>query len=129
MDTLITSIKASDANTKVGLVIAPPPSFDQDSFGANYGAGQTRWRFKRNILIWARDLIARYQGRESPDRIFIVPSNTALDTVNNMSRASSAPVNSRSAVTSTRQNNGVHPATSGYQQIADAIWAFLKYQA
>jgi lysophospholipase L1-like esterase len=128
MDTLITSIKASDANTKVGLVIAPPPSFDQDSFGANYGAGQTRWRFKRNILIWARDLIAKYQGQEAL-RVFIVPSNTALDTLNNMSRASSAPVNSRSAVTSTRQNNGLHPVTSGYQQIADAIWAFLKYQA
>ena len=129
LDTLINSIKASNASTKVGLMIAPPPSFDQDAFGSSYGDGRTRWRFKRNILIWARDLIARYQGRESTDRIFIVPSNTALDTVNNMSRATSAPVNSRSAVTSTRQNNGVHPATSGYQQIADAVWAFLKYQA
>ena len=128
LDTLINSIKASDANTKVGLVIAPPPSFDQDSFGANYGTGQTRWRFKRNILIWARDIIAKYQGQEA-SRVFLVPSNTALDTLNNMSRASSAAVNSRSAVTSTRQNNGVHPVTSGYQQIGDALWAFLKYQA
>jgi len=128
LDTLINSIKASNVNTKVGLVIAPPPSFDQDSFGANYGTGQTRWRFKRNILIWARDIIAKYQGQEA-SRVFLVPSNTALDTLNNMSRAASAAVNSRSAVTSTRQNNGVHPVTSGYQQIGDALWAFLKYQA
>lgn len=85
LDTLINSIKASNVNTKVGLVIAPPPSFDQDAFGASYSSGQTRWRFKRNILIWARDIIAKYQGQEA-NRIFLVPSNTALDTVNNMSR-------------------------------------------
>jgi lysophospholipase L1-like esterase len=128
LDTLIASIKAADANVKVGLVIPPPPSFDQDSFGANYGSAATRWRHKRSILIWARELIAQYAGEEA-SRIYLVPSNTALDTVNNMSRAASAPVNSRSAVSSTRQSNGVHPATAGYQQIADAWWAFLKYYA
>lgn len=128
LDTLITSIKAAGAGIKVGLMIPTPPSADQDSFGANYDTGQTRWRFKRNILIWARQLIAKYAGQEA-SRIYIVPSNTALDTVNNMSRAASAPVNSRSAVTGQRQSNGVHPATSGYQQIGDALWAFLKFYA
>lgn len=128
LDTLIASIKAADANTKIGLMIPSPPSSDEDSFGASYGSGQPRWRFKRNILIWARQLIAKYAGQEA-SRIYVVPTNTALDTVNNMSRAASAPVNSRSSVTATRQNNGVHPASSGYQQIGDALWAFLKYYA
>jgi len=128
LDTLIASIKAADAGIKVGLVVPPPPSFDQDSFGENYDAGQVRWRFKRNILVWARELIAKYTGQEA-SRIYLIPSNTALDTVNNMNRAASAPVNSRSSVNVTRQSNGVHPATSGYQQIGDAWWAFLKYYA
>lgn len=128
LDNLIASIKAADANTKIGLMIPPPPSFDQDSFGSNYSTGQARWRFKRNILIWARQLIAKYSGQEA-SRVYVVPSNTALDTVNNMSRAASAPVNSRSSITVQRQSNGVHPATSGYQQIGDAVWAFLKFYA
>lgn len=129
LDNLISSIKSADANTKIGIMIPPPPSFDQDSFGSNYTTGQTRARFKRNILIWARQLIAKYTGQES-NRIYIVPSNTALDTVNNMSRAAAAPINSRnSSVTVARQSNGVHPAASGYQQIGDAVWAFLKFYA
>ncbi|MCM2317936.1 MAG: SGNH/GDSL hydrolase family protein [Pseudomonas sp.] len=125
LDTLIASIKAADANTKVGLMIPVPPSAHQDAFGSSYGTGQTRWRFKRNILIWARQMIAKYAGQEA-SRIYLVPSNTALDTVNNVSRAASVPVNSRSSVTVERQNNGVHPSASGYQQIGDALWAFLK---
>jgi len=126
LDTLIASIKAAGAGVKVGLMVPSPPSSDQDAFGANYGVGQTRWRDKRNILIWARQMIVKYSGQEA-NRIYIVPTNTALDTVNNMNLAASAPVNSRSAVSSTRQNNGVHPASAGYQQIGDALWAFMKY--
>lgn len=127
LDTLITSIKAAGAGVKVGVVIPSPPSFYADAFGDDYATGQTRWRFKRNILIWARQLCARYTGQEE-SRIYLIPSNTALDTVNNMSVSSSAPANSRSTVNVVRQNNGVHPGTTGYQQIADAIWAFIKVQ-
>ncbi len=129
LDNLIASIKAADANTKIGLMVPPPPSATQDSFGNNYGTTLLRWRFKRNILIWARQLIAKYSGQEA-SRIYVVPVNTALDTVNNMLRNSATPVNSRnSATTIARQSNSVHPATSGYQQIADAVWSFLKYYA
>ena len=128
LDVLIASIKAAGAGIKIGLMLPSPPSSSQDSFGGNYATGQTRWRDKRNILIWARQMIAKYTGQEAA-RIYLVPSNTALDTVNNMSVAAAAPINSRSSVNVARQNNGVHPGTPGYQQIADAVWAFLKFYA
>jgi lysophospholipase L1-like esterase len=128
LDIIINSIKASNASTKVGLLISPPPSFDQDSFGDDYGVGQTRLRFKRNILIWAKQMVSKYSGQEAA-RVYLLSTNTALDTINNMERAASAPVNSRSSVNVQRQSNGVHPATSGYQQLGDAVWAFLKYNA
>jgi lysophospholipase L1-like esterase len=129
LETLITSIKAANANTRVGIVIPTPPTSSQDAFGFNYTTGQTRWRNKRNVLIWGRELIAKFQNREA-DRIYVVPSNTALDTVNNYDRSAAAPVNSRAtSVLVSRQNNGVHPGATGYQQIGDAVWAFLKYFA
>jgi lysophospholipase L1-like esterase len=128
LDTLIASIKDAGAGVKVALVLPSPPSYYQDSFGANYETGQTRWRFKRNIVIWARELIATYSGLEA-SRIYLVPSNTALDTVNNMSVAAATAVNSRNTATVIRQSNGVHPGTDGYEQIGDAWWAFLKYYA
>lgn len=125
LDTLIASIKASGASVKVGVMTSPPPSFDQDAFGASYSAGQSRWRFKRNILLWVKELIAKY-GAETANRIYVVPTHVNLDTMNNMVRAAAAPINSRTALTSTRQSNGVHPATEGYLQIADTVWSFLK---
>lgn len=128
LDTLITSIKSAGAGVKVGLMLPTPPSFNQDAFGASYGVGQSRWRFKRNILLWTKTLLARYSGQES-NRVYVVPTSVSIDTVNNVSYAASAPVNSRASVNVSRANNGVHPADSGYQQLGDALWAFLKYYA
>lgn len=127
LDLLIASIKAGVVAAKIALMIPTPPA-GQDGFAAAYGAGQTAWRDKRNILLWAKTLIERYAGQETSS-IYLVPSNTALDTVNGYPLLAAAPVNSRSAVTVQRQSNGVHPDTSGYQQIGDALWAFLKCNA
>ena len=127
LDLLITSIKSAGAGVKVGLMIPTPPA-KQDGFGFGYGTGQTAWRDKRNIMLWAKELITRYSGQEA-NRVYLVPTNTALDTENGYPLAASAPVNSRSSVMVQRQNNGVHPDTSGYQQIGDALWAFLKCNA
>ncbi|MNC35038.1 hypothetical protein D3C75_835030 [compost metagenome] len=54
-DILIASIKAAGSSIKIGLMTPTPPSRDQDSFGASYGTGQSRWRFKRNIVVYARE--------------------------------------------------------------------------
>lgn len=127
LDALIASIKAAGASTKVGLMIPTLPAASQDAFGANYTTGQTNWRNRRNVLLWGKQLITKYSGQEA-SRVYVVPSNVALDTVNNYPRSAAAPVNARnSAITVQRQSNGVHPDTSGYQQIGDAVWAFLKY--
>lgn len=128
LDTLIASIKAANPSTKVALVPIPPPAGSQDAFAANYGAAYKRWRVKRNYILWAREMVAKYGGEEA-NRIFICPAGLNWDTQNNVQRAASAPVNSRSSVNVTRQSNGVHPSSDGYQQIGDAVWAFLKCQA
>lgn len=128
LDGLIASIKAGGASTKVVLVPPPVPTGEQDGADAAWGAGQTRWRFKRNVIRWAAKVYAKYAAQEAA-RIYIAPCWLNLDAMNNFPRSVAAPVNSRSAVTATRQNNNVHPATSGYQQCADAAWAFLKNNA
>lgn len=128
LDGLITSIKAAGAGVKVGLMIPSPPSYDQDSFALSEALNTTRYRFKRNIVLWAKTLIAKYAAQEA-NRVYVIPSNVNLDVVNNMHRAGSTLVNSRSTVYVTRQSNAVHPAAEGYRQLGDAVWAFLKYYA
>lgn len=123
LDTLIASIKAVNSSIKVALMIPPPPA-GQDAFGKNYASGETAWRHKRNIVIWARQMIAKYSNQES-NRIYLVPVNVAIDTLNNYPTETVA-INSRNSAVVTRQSNGVHPATSGYQQIGDSLFAFLK---
>ena len=124
LDGLIASIK--DAGVPAVALIPPAgPSGSQDAFAVSYGVSATRWRVKRNFILWNQELTVRYSGHES-NGIYICPAGLNWDTENNANRASPAPVNSRSNVMVERQNNGVHPATSGYQQIGDAMWAFLK---
>ena len=129
-DAMIASIKSASASIKIGICVTIPPNDSQDAFGKAYGCGQTRNRYKRNNLLWAKRLIAEYDNRET-DAIYLVPIHTNLDTVYNMGMET-LPVNARNTVVtyeSPIDNGGVHPVESGYWQIADVYTAFLKAQA
>jgi len=128
LEAMITNIHTYDANIKIGLAVTTPPPYNNDAFGASYGCGQTRWRFKRNLLLWSRLLINQFQGREVADKVYLVPLSLNLDTVHNMLFNTAAPWNSRTSLTTQRIYNGVHPDTPGYYQSADTYHAFLKGQ-
>jgi len=125
LDTLIASIKTYNAAVKIGIAITIPPSASQDAFGASYNCVEPWYRHKRNLARWWSMLIANYGGRTA-ESIWLVPYNTALDTEHNMSKATAAAWNSRTSETTTRQNNGVHPADIGYYQLADVLYAWIK---
>lgn len=129
-DAMIASIKSASASIKIGICVTIPPNDSQDAFGKAYGCGQTRNRYKRNNLLWAKRLIAEYDNRET-DAIYLVPIHTNLDTVYNMGMET-LPVNARNTDVTYQSpiaNGGVHPVESGYWQIADVYTAFLKAQA
>ncbi|MBP1992088.1 SGNH/GDSL hydrolase family protein [Paenibacillus eucommiae] len=124
LEKIIASIQDYNASIQIGLMVAIPPSRFQDSFGSNYGAGQTRWRYKRNIFLWNKELLARFEHRKA-DGIFMLPINVNLDTVHNMA-SHSVSANSRCSKQIVRQTDGVHPAEDGYYQMADVIYYGLK---
>lgn len=117
---MVTSIRSTVPGIRVGLCVTIPPSYSQDPFGVNYANGQTFYRYNRNRAILA-EAIAAY----SQTGVYIVPIAAGLDTVNNM-LTTTGVLNSRNTNTWTYLSNGVHPATIGYYQIADQMWAFLK---
>jgi len=125
LEAMITSIKVFNPSVIIGIAATIPPSRHQDAFGSSYQSGNTRWRHKRNIMLWVSRLIAQFSNRMS-ENIYVVPINIALDTEHNMSRGTETPWNSRTSETVTRQNNGVHPDATGYAQLADMEWAWLK---
>lgn len=123
IDALITSIKASNAAVKIGIV-SPPTYANQDGFGADYGCGQTAWRAKRNIVTWNKKLYVYFAGKEAQN-VYVVAAGLNVDTENNFPTITQA-INSQNANTVTVQKSGVHPADSGYKQIGDAMFAFIK---
>lgn len=127
LEAMIAQMITYNANIKIGYVLTIPPSRHQDAFANSYGnAGtQARWRFKRNVVLWVDRLISQFKGREA-EGIYLVPSNVALDTEHNVNKGDATPWNSRTTETTQRQSNGVHPADSGYKQMADMEWAWLK---
>jgi lysophospholipase L1-like esterase len=121
---MIASIQTYQAGLKIWLGMVIPPSHDQSAFGYNYaGSTQTRARYNRNIGLWRRELITTY-GASTGSNIFLAPVNCNLDTRFNMVTSTEA-VNQRNATTQSVQTNGVHPASTGYNQIGDAVYACL----
>ncbi len=123
LDTIIASIKAQNPAVKIAL-LTPPTYADQDAFGHDYGSAYTAWRCNRNIGVWNRELIKRYKDSE-PQNIYVVGSGYNVDTQANYPTATQQ-VNSHNSNMITVQSNSVHPADSGYKQIGDVMFAFMK---
>lgn len=123
-DRLINMVRSAAPAARIGVMLPVPPAASQDAFGANYSNGQTRWQYRRNQHRLVEQMIDHYSGREQ-ERIDLVPVYLNLDCRRNYP-AEVVPANAGHAAETVRQNNGVHPATSGYNQIGDALFAWLK---
>lgn len=125
-DMLLAEFRRVRADTRIGLLLLPPPAASQDAFGTNYACGQTRRQYRRNQHRVVERMMERFAGQEA-EGLFLLPAHLNLDTVNNYPTISE-PANARNETTVVRQSNGVHPAASGYRQIADTIYYWLKGQ-
>ena len=125
-ETMINSIKANSATIKIGLALTIPPNYSQDAFAKDYSTGQTRWRYKRNNILWVNRMIEHFSNKEAQN-IYLIPTNSVIDTKHNYGFVEEK-VNARSEITRqvSAANGGVHPVASGYWQIADAYWFWLK---
>ena len=128
-DLMIASLRSAAPDMKIGIALTIPPNYSQDAFGKNYECGQTRNRYKRNNIIWVSNQISKYDNRED-EGIYLIPIHTNLDTRYNMGMEE-IQHNKRNESTylSPIANGGVHPVDSGYWQIADVYWFFLKNNA
>lgn len=121
---LVDKIKSYDTNLKIGVCVTIPPAASQDAFGKVYSCKQTQYRVKRNNIIWNKALIAQFRDREA-EGIYLLPINVNIDTVNNYPTETSVP-NSRNETEITIQKDAIHPADSGYFQIADTYYYWIK---
>jgi len=69
-------------------------------------------------------MISKYGNREN-ERIYLISDYVKLVTVHGFP-VGVVPANSRAAEKITRMVNAVHPSESGYKQMADSIYAWMK---
>lgn len=121
--TFLNQLHTDFPSTIVRLVGIQVPSVN-GGLGANYGAngglseyyGMVRSANSMNIAYQNLANEAAYSSW-----VKFVSTAPQFDSENNMSQALT-PVNSRNSATEMRGTNGVHPDTTGYYQIADAIF-------
>lgn len=126
LNLMISQIRAAAAGIRIGICLPLPPSDSQDAFGSNYGTGQRQKRYRRNRDLWLCYLLENRSGQDA-SLIYLVPTHMNLDTARNM-QVEEVAVNARNPQQVQRQSNGLHPATAGYFQVADSLFAFLRGQ-
>lgn len=121
---MIAGIQATVPGIRIGIGLVTPSAAQQNAFGDDYFNGQPRWKFEINRRCFISKVIEKW-GASEGSKIYLVPVHANLDLYNNFPTGSQA-FNSRNATTRTIQTNGVHPALSGYQQMADSYYHFIK---
>ena len=127
MDILVAEFHRVCPDTKIGIVSLLPPAATQDASGAIVGCGQTRWQYRKNQHRVMERIIERYGNRQA-ENLFLVPAYVNLDCMHNYPVAE-VPANARAegpGAKIVRQINDVHPAASGYRQLADSIYGWMK---
>ena len=117
---------ADNPNTIFVLGCTPTATNDYSAIGSNYGVSSRTWgiayatneyKFKDLYLRWGQDT-------EGHPNMRVIGEHLNIDRWYGYP-ISTRPVNSHSTTTEEYHTNYVHPSTSGYKQIADAIFASI----
>lgn len=129
-DNLLGALRKEAPNAIIGVGLVTPGAKTQDAFGSNYANGQTRWQYKKNQHALNAAMLKKFANY--PDKkVFLVPSCVNLDCENNFpvrKEAVNGPDFKGNQRTVIRQSNGVHPAPTGYNQMGDTFYCWIKYQ-
>ena len=116
LQTMINSIKSFNSNIKIGIALVCPPYLGE------YGLNNSYDHLKRININ--ETIINTFKDKES-ENVFIVPINVNLDCIYNFNMTTTT-INSRNTETIKKCSDDTHPANSGYYQISDSYYSFLK---
>lgn len=105
LETMINSIQKYNSDIKIGILVTIPPTENEKLFNNDYSGEQTLERYRLNNILWCNKLITNYSEKEN-NNIYLIPTNAIIDCVNGFS-------------------NGVHPNTTGYNQIGNEIYGWI----
>jgi len=125
-DKMLIEFRAVIPRINIGLCITIPPSISQDAFAVNYASGQTLRRYIENYKKLVEFLLSNYDTPEMRNsRLYCIGFNHCIDRTNNFQKTT-MKANARSTQIIETWGNGVHPDNTGYYQMGDALYSFIK---
>ncbi len=123
---MVAEFRAVIPRVNIGLCLTIPPSISQDAFAVSYASGQTLKGYMENYKQLVEFLLANYDTPEMrASGIYCIGFNYCIDRTNNFHKTT-MKANARSTQMVETWGNGVHPDNSGYFQMGDALYAFIK---
>ncbi|MDP3469449.1 MAG: hypothetical protein Q8S11_14000 [Daejeonella sp.] len=125
-DKMLSEFRAVIPQINIGLCITIPPSISQDAFAVNYASGQTLKRYIENYKKLVEFLLSNYDTPEMrTSKLYCIGFNYCIDRTNNFQKTT-MKANARSTQIIETWGNGVHPDNTGYYQMGDALYSFIK---
>lgn len=123
---MVAEFRAVVPDINIGLCITIPPSISQDAFAVNYASGQTLKRYIENYKKLVDFLLRNYDTEEMRvSKLYCIGFNYCIDRTNNFQKTT-MKANARSTQIIETWGNGVHPDNTGYYQMGDALYGFIK---
>lgn len=107
-DKLLAAFHAAAPEAVLAVGLTTPPNARESGFEANYKGKYHRWGWKRIQHRLVQRMIEHFSGREK-EGVRLVATELNLDPVDGYP-----------------DNNGVHPNATGYAQIGDSFYGWLK---
>ncbi|MBQ9502993.1 MAG: MarR family transcriptional regulator, partial [Lentisphaeria bacterium] len=123
MKKMVTEFRKCNPQVHIAFCTPTPGAWSQDAFGSNYQCSYTLWRWRLNHRLLYRGLVQAAKEFHTG----IIPVHAVVDGAHGFPEAEEK-ANQRSEETVSRQINAVHPNPSGYAQIGDCVFAYLKHR-
>jgi lysophospholipase L1-like esterase len=123
---MVSEFRSVIPQINIGLCLTIPPSISQDAFAVSYASGQTLKGYMENYKQLVDFLLSNYDTPAMrASRIYCIGFNHAIDRTHNFYKTN-MKANARNPQLIETWGNGVHPDNSGYFQMGDALYAFIK---
>ena len=106
----------------IAFATITPGAFNQDAFGTNYQCSYTLWQWRKNHLYYHKKFLKAVKEFN----VGVIPIHAVVDGDNGYpEQDEAASMHCEKQIL--RQTNAIHPNPSGYKQMGDCVFAYMKH--
>ena len=113
-------------SAKIILSLPPIGGNTSDGFANNYGASTQRQQYEANMRLLWKSMITNFDNNAFASNVYLNSAGLWVDRTYGYDLTSTA-ISARYTTTTPIHTNGVHPTTSGYNQLVDSFYSTLRY--